>query len=138
MGADLYIDKMPGETRRGGFEGRYFRDCYNNTGLFSVISANTSHELSWWKTVGRKNLGFDSEGRLTVKGAKKWLAELEPIMAEFKALPTLYYSDYSLMTHKDEKGKIIENPKEYHDWADLLLTFLRTAIELKSTITMSV
>jgi hypothetical protein len=145
MGADLYIQKLDETRTHGGFEvskeavdDGYFRDCYNSSGLFSMISANTGKELSWWITAGRKEL-FTKDGRnMTVKGSKQFLAEIEPIIAEFKALPKLYSSEYNMGKRRSEKGKKIKDIKQYHEWADLLVNFLKLAIEKKSQIIWSV
>jgi hypothetical protein len=146
MGADLYIDNLPRENQIRGFEvskdaveAGYFRDCYNGGGLFAVINASSGHsDLSWWQTVKRKDL-FDAEtGKMTVEGTKKWLAELKPIIAEFKALPVLYLHDYDMVKHCSIRGDKVKHKKEYYDWVDLFVGFLEKAIELKSTITFSV
>ena len=145
MGADLYIQKLDKTRTHGGFEvskeavdDGYFRDCYNGYGLFSIISANTGKELSWWQTAGRKEL-FTKDGRnMTVKGTKQFLAEIEPIVAEFKTLPKLYSSEYNMEKRCSEKGKKIKDIKSYHEWADLLVNFLKLAIEKKSQIIWSV
>jgi len=145
MGADLYIEKLDDTRTYGGFEvsleavnDGYFRDCYNGIGLFSVISANLGITLSWWQTRDRKGF-FNKNGCMTVAGAKKWLAELEPIAVKFKKLSKLYRSEYNMKKKCSEKD--IKNPldkKEYHEWMDLLLNFLKIAIKLKSPIIWSV
>ena len=149
MGADLYIKNLPKDKQITGFEvsdearaSGYFRDCYNEGGLFAVISSNTGNELSWWATASRKSLfkQIDDEFCMTVKGAEQWLAELKPIINAFVKLPSLYYSVYNVTTHGYDKGKDIEDSevKEYRKWAKGLIKFLELAIKLKSPIIWSV
>lgn len=144
MGADLYIVKLDGTRTHGGFEvsedavnDGYFRDCYNSAGLFAVLSANTDKSFSWWHTASRKEL-FAKNGNMSVKGAKQLLSEIEPAVAELKSKKVLYYSEYDAETRKAGKGKKIKDIKEYHKWADLLVNFLKLAIEKKSEIVWSV
>lgn len=150
MGADLYIKNLPRDKQYCGFDvsdearaNGYFRDCYNDGGLFAVISTNTSHDLSWWQTADRKGMFVENEedGQcMTVDGAKKWLKELTPIVSEFEKLGTLYYSEYNLEKHCHEKGKRITKSevKEYHKWARGLINFVELAIQLDSQIIWSV
>jgi len=131
MGADLYIEKMPRDAQYLGFEVSekavdlgYFRDCYNSSGLLAVMSATLDEAFSWWGTADRKDL-FNNEGEMTVEGAKKWLAELEPHITKFvnsSELPNI------------EK----EDIQYYHDWSNLLVKFLKLAIEQDSNIIWSV
>ncbi len=144
MGADLYIKKMDRNRQYTGFEVSeravnlgYFRDCYNDVGLFSVISANLGVSLSWWQTQDRKEL-FCKDGNMSIAGCEKWLKELEPIIKQFKELSVLYDSNYSMKKRCCEKGIKIKNIKEYHDWADNLINFLKLAIKKKSTVIWSV
>jgi len=46
----------------------YFRDSYNATSLFWILG------LSWWNDTGNE---LDEEGRLSVAGCKKLLAEVK-------------------------------------------------------------
>jgi len=146
MGADLYIDKLPREAQYRGFEvsadarkAGYFRDCYNDGGLLTVINANTGSDLSWWATQERKEL-FNKDGDMSVKGAKVWLSELKPIADSFVKLNELYYSEYDLNTHTVHKGERIKDTDvaHYHEWAKGLIEFLELAISLKSKILWSV
>lgn len=147
MGADLYIKKLPRKAQYRGFEvsddarkAGYFRDCYNEGGLLAVISANTNNNLSWWRTADRKELFSKARGDMTVKGAKQWLSELQPIVAEFVNLPELHYLEYNVKTGKRDIVKPIEQSevKEYRIWANGLIEFLELAISLKSQIIWSV
>lgn len=146
MGADLYIKDMDRKKQYTGFEvsdkarkNGYFRDCYNDGGLFSVLSANTGKNLSWWELNRREEL-FNSEGNLTVAGAKILRAELEPIIKEFLNLDKIHYSRYELMSHRHEKGIEVDKSEmnEYKEWAQGLLDFLDLAISKKSEIIFSV
>ena len=149
MGADLYIKNMDREKQSTGFEvsdkarkDGYFRDCYNDGGLFAVMSANTDKELSWWGLARRKELFSDNDEEclMSVDGAKKLRDELEPIIKGFLKKKKMYYASYSLDNHKNEKGKEIDkkNVKEYRDWARGLLEFLDLAISCDSEIIFSV
>ena len=142
MGADLYITKMPRKPQYTGFEVSkkavdvgYFRDCYNSYGLFAIMSDNLGKTFSWWETAGRKEL-FNKSGNMTIEGVKQLLEELEPIVKRFKKLPKLFANVYQ--GDDEYKKKPIKNIKEYHDWADLLIRFLKTAIKKESTIIFSV
>lgn len=147
MGADLYIKKLPRKAQYRGFEvsddarkAGYFRDCYNEGGLLAVISANTTNNLSWWKTADRKELFSKEHGDMTVTGAKQWLSELKPIIEEFNKLPKLNYLEYNPKTMKRDIIKPIEESEvqEYRKWANGLIEFLELAISLKSQIIWSV
>ena len=146
MGADLYIEKMPREEQyKNGFstsvETGYFRDCYNDNGLFAAISTNTKHDLSWWHTVDvHKDDWFDKKGIMTVEGTKEWLKELTPIITEFENLPELYHGEYNLEKHSFIKSQKMtkKNVKEYREWARDLIKFIEKAIEKDSPIIWSV
>ena len=150
MGADLYIKNLPRDKQMCGFavsdEARangYFRDCYNDGGLFAVINSNTGNNLSWWQTADRKDLFVEDkdDGQcMTVEGTKLWLCELILIVDTFTKQDTLYYSNYNLEKHCHEKGKKITKSevKEYHKWARGLIDFIELAIKLNSPIIWSV
>jgi hypothetical protein len=150
MGADLYIKNLPRDKQMCGFDvsdkaraNGYFRDCYNDGGLFAVMNSNVGSDLSWWQTADRKDLFVKDEecGQLmTVEGAKLWLCELIPTVDKFTKLDTLYYSNYNLEKHSHEKGKRItkSEAKVYHKWAKGLMAFLELAIKLDSQIIWSV
>ena len=86
MGADLYIKKMPRGPQYTGFELSdraidlgYFRDCYNQHGLFAFLSKRTGEELSWWQMCANKNW-FNKSGDLTVVGAQELREKLLPYL----------------------------------------------------------
>ena len=149
MGADLYIKNMEREPQYTGFEVSqravdvgYFRDCYNEWGLFSIMSATLNQTISWWQTSDIKSwFRKDKEDGLimTVEGAKKWWAQLEPLLKEFIDSPKIYRNEYvspgkskRLLIRKKED---IECMKEH---AHLLQRFIKFAIEQKSEIIWSV
>ena len=156
MGADLYIKDFP-YTHRGfevserAVKSGYFRDCYNQYGLFAVVSATLKNvELSWWRTVDRKEL-FTKEGDMTVEGAKIFLAELTPIFKKFKKRKTVCTRELIFdkprqinqdgtrkYTYKYKQNGDKEKIEEYRQWADNLLTFLTLAIDNNKQIEWSV
>jgi hypothetical protein len=167
MGADLYIEKLPDETRRGGFEvseeavqSGYFRDCYNPYGLFWVMRAtlgdkDVSWGLSWWVLVGDDDNGGyarpdlferNEEGctAMKVEGVKIWHAELKPLIEKFCKRKVLYTEDNHKLDEKTKKYVGVKkkiDPKEiaeYRRWAKSLLTFMEIAIQNNSRITFSV
>jgi hypothetical protein len=111
MGADLYIQSKKISKPEG-----YFRDPYNDSGLFAVISDTLGITLSWWRLRNRNEL-FNEKGEMTVEGIKTWLTELEPVMERFKAKCADRYYMY---------------------WAESLLAYLRTAVKLNAPIYWSV
>ena len=128
-GQYLFGLKVSDKARAAG----YFRDCYNDRGLFAVMSANLDKEFSWWQTVGRKDLSFTEDGELTLKGAKQWRAELAPDIERFVALDELYEGQA-----KTSRKLSPPQTQKYRDWATGLLTFLDLAISKKSSIIFSV
>jgi len=107
----------------------YFRDCYNSGGLFAVMNQLLGCKLSWWQTVERDDLfetDTDGEQYMSVEGAKKWLAEIEPLLIQFQQLPAF----------RKENDPV--DSARYRKWAGLLLQFLRLAIEKESPILFSV
>ena len=139
MGADLYIEKMDNKDDRLWLEVSdravargYFRDCYNAGGLFAVMSATLGKQLSWWEMSERVGL---KDRVLPLAQVIKWQADLEPLIAAFKRRRVLYYNDYATK----KRGKVAKNQiKEYHKWADRLMTFCNLAIEKESGIIWSV
>lgn len=148
MGADLYIKDMDRKKQYTGFEvsdkarkNGYFRDCYNDAGLFSVLSANTGKDLSWWEIDRRDDLfNGEIERNMTVEGAKILRAELEPIIKKFLELDKICCSRYELESHRYEKGREVDDSEinEYKEWAQGLLDFLDLAISKKSEIIFSI
>lgn len=138
MGADLYIKDMDREQQYRGFEvspdavdSGYFRDCYNEGGLFAQLG------LSWWQLVGNAELGLNVNEE----------CEMEP--EQLKFFRTIVEDAYKKWAEKCKKQKTITvykgqtkiTPvyiKEYTDWYNLLIAFLDKAIELKSNVIFSV
>ena len=119
MGADLYIKKMDREEQYHGFEVSehavstgYFRDCYNEGGLFYHL------KLSWWGLADT----YYKNGTMSLKK-----------IPQFKEL--------IIQARKDsnwENNMKTDELVEYHNWYKLLLKFLDLAIEKKSSIICSV
>jgi hypothetical protein len=142
MGADLTIlKKYKGDV--GGFEvskkaveGGYFRDAYNSYGLFSVLSASTGQELSWWRFTdeAQTNGWLDDEGDLKPEGAKVLLERLEAIKPLVESKTRLETEDWQgtpqILTEDDDKFT--------REWLDLLIEFLTEAVKLDSKIGWSV
>ena len=139
MGADLYIEKMDREKQYRGFEvsdeaveAGYFRDCYNSSGLFAVMSETLDRKVSWWLMANQ--VGLNKKGVLPLANVKVWKAAMQPIIKEFISRPVLYYKDY-------EKGKTeipAKDAQEYRDWARRLERLMELAIEKESGIIWSV
>jgi hypothetical protein len=142
MGADLYITKLERQKQYRGFEVSkeavevgYFRDCYNDYGLFPFIKNNTKIDPSWWQ-LSREKKWFNKEGNMIKKGAIEFLEYITNCKLELlrRKKPYIFKSydgtENRLMTKKE-----IE---EYSNWLELLITFLNTATKLKSTIIWSV
>ena len=148
MGADLYIMKLPDETRRGGFEvsdeavkSGYFRDCYNSYGLFGIMTHTLGESISWWQTADRKELFTEDEEHglvMTPNGVKIWLKEVKELVSKFKKCKELKRGEY-LGDKKWEEIPLKKNEyQEYFDWADKLVMFLEIASKLDSGIIWSV
>ena len=141
MGADLYIKNMDRESQYRGFEVSdeavavgYFRDSYNNRGLFAVMSSTLNETVSWWKMA--REVGLNENYVLSLVEVKIWKKMILPLLEQFQKTNKLYYKDYD-----DAKKKLIKDPKEikeYHDWAGKLIRFIELAIEKKSGIIWSV
>jgi hypothetical protein len=120
MGADLYISKIPNEKRKGlGFEvsekavaAGYFRDCYNENGLFAHLSMVSGEKFSWWQ-LSKNEDWFNRNGNLKVLGAAELLRKIEVV-------------------------RPMVSEKYYQEWCDLFIKFLKKAIKLKSSIVWSV
>lgn len=147
MGADLYITKLDRESQYTGFEVSrramqlgYFRDCYNDYGLFNFIRSNTTHNLSWWQLARNKNW-FNNKGNMTTAGAKEFLGIIQNAQDQLKNKEV-----YKLEVTDYENGESIEKIEElkpdeverFRDWLQLLIDFLQLAIKKKSTIIWSV
>ncbi len=155
MGADLYIKDMDRDGQLRGFEvskdavnAGYFRDPYNDWGLFNFLRSNTKARLSWWRFAANKEW-FDSKGNMSIKGAREFreifvglrdeIAKKDKFgleVVDFDATHKLP-KDKRRLIYKTEKLSAKEI-KEYKDWLDLLIRFLDLAIRLKSKIIWSV
>lgn len=119
MGADLYIKKLDREKQYLGFEvsqkavdSGYFRDCYNDGGLFAHLGTATGEQFSWW-AFDKNKAWFNKAHELNLTGQKSLLAKVVD-------------------------ARVYVKDKEYLKWTDLLIRFLETSIKLKSTIIWSV
>lgn len=157
MGADLYVKNMDRENQYRGFEvskdavkAGYFRDCYNSHGLFQVMNATLGESLSWSAFVKDKDMFVkdDEDGTvMTIEGLKGWKERILPLLKQFKNRKVLYRSEYigkifktdwnNPDCHKKIKIKK-EDVKYYHDWADLLINFIKIAEKNNSEVIWSV
>lgn len=148
MGADLTINKLYAKNSgtTGGFEVSdeavekgYFRDCYNEGGLFAVLSVNLGKTYSWWQMNGRK--GWFNKGDMTKKGIKAWLAEMTEARDKFLAIEKpVWPGGYDIEKRAFTKGKemTLKDRGEYQAWIKRLVRFIEIAIETKDTIHWSV
>lgn len=152
MGADLYIKDLPREQQYRGFEVSkeavevgYFRDCYNDGGLFNYLRSNTGKDYSWWTMLNNKSW-FDRQKNMTVAGAKKFLTQMleaKEIIAK-RAVCELKVIDFD--SPKKVPNEIPyktlyltpKQRKDFDEWLDLLIRFLNLAIARKSKIIYSV
>jgi hypothetical protein len=159
MGADLYIKNLDRESQYLGFEvsdkavdAGYFRDCYNDSGLFNFLRSNTRLMFSWWQFSDRKSwftVTKDGDREMNIKGAKEFKKKIdlakniilrrkqEGVQLRLQVLNTEYYRDKSKPKYLTKKLSAKEE-KEYMDWLNLLLRFLETAIKMRSRIIWSV
>lgn len=154
MGADLYVKDLPREPQCTGFEVSkkavdigYFRDCYNDSGLFPFINANTTHSLSWWRLRDRKEW-FEKKGdeeEMTVKGAKEFLGIIKDAKRQIEGRTSLREQTYNSVKSKTLGIEAYDNRKLtkkeitwYKTWLDLLIKFLELAIKENSNILWSV
>ena len=141
MGADLYIKDMNRESQYRGFEVSkeavevgYFRDCYNDGGLFSNLG------LSWWELAGKFKLD-DNEREMTLAQIPEFRAILTEAISNFKPptgdkLMSCFDKDD---LPKTEAEATIRYREYFIDcWANLLLRLLEIAEEKKSNIMWSV
>ena len=140
MGADLYIEKMDREGQYFGFEvsdraieAGYFRDCYNNFGLFSVMSNTLNETISWWKMADEVGL---KKGILPFEKVKEWKKRMFSLLEKFNKQTKIYHANYE--TKAKDKINDPKEIKEYHAWADKLMRFIDLAIEKESGIIWSV
>ena len=124
MGADLYIKDMERESQICGFEvsvdavdNGYFRDCYNDSGLFAQLG------LSWWETMDMEEFKTNENWEMNVEQLK-----------EFKK----YVNNAYLKWLEESKDKDEEYVCEYATWCGLLLRFLDKAISINSPVIFSV
>lgn len=112
MGADLYIECMDRKKQYTGFRTDvnvgYFRDCYNESGLFSKLG------LSWWLITSKNPEWFNKEGNLTVEGSERLLSLIKVARKQTRL------------------------NKEYDKWYKQLENLLKSAIKQKSNIIWSV
>lgn len=152
MGADLYIENMDREKQYTGFQTKvdfgYFRDCYNDGGLFNFFRSNLTKDddWSWWQMIDDKKYKVDEEGNMPIEGAKEFLKRVEEAKKELdkKDKYILKYTDWT----RDENGKMNTKEKtkemsdaeasEYIAWTQDLIDFLKLAIKKKSRIIFSV
>jgi hypothetical protein len=139
MGADLYINKLSGkagayEVSYKAIKNGYFRDCYNDGGLFNFIRSNTVYDPSWWQ-MARDTEWFKKDGyTMTVRGATEMLAEVR----EWQRM-TNQMKQFVLKMYEADPQKL--NPAEityYKKWLGWLIEFLEIAIKMRSTISWSV
>ena len=168
MGADLYIRDMDKTKQITGFEvswkavkSGYFRDCYNDWGLFNFFRSNTGKEYSWWQFQKNKewfaklkDADGDEEDMMTPKGAELFLKIIDDarhIIEKKKKLIMLIvnFEETELLRKagkikdvaewvRTEKVLTKKEAKEYKDWMYMLIMFLQLAIELQSPIIWSV
>ena len=164
MGADLYIKNLDRQKQYTGFEVSeravdvgYFRDCYNSYGLFAIMSENLGELYSWWQTYRERKELFrkNNDSQMTVSGAKKWLAELEPAIERFKKVKKMRAKIYDFEANQKrqkETGKMgglddiiykrvalkNEEQKDMIEHGELLIRFLKLEIKLRSPIIWSV
>ena len=117
MGADLYVKGLPphicgGEVSQKAAKAGYFRDCYNDGGLFANIG------LSWWQMVSQ----FKKEGKLDDDG------NLKPH----------FVSDFSKIVEDAFKASKVSKKKEYIEWMEVFRTFIKTAEKVGEGIEFSV
>ena len=144
MGADLYINSLPDETRRGGFEvskeavkSGYFRDCYNGWGLFAIMSATLDETISWWQIFYKKKwFSTKNNSTMTSKGCKKFWEWMEPKIEKFLKKRKFYRYDYEKWGGDPIKKEITEpdDIAAIKEHAKLFREFYKYAIELKSTV----
>ena len=156
MGADLYIINMDRKKQYLGFEisqkaidAGYFRDCYNDYGLFNYIRSNTSEELkskfSWWQMCDNK-AWFNKSGNMTTKGAIKFLQLVKKAKAEIdkkdEHILNIFDPEATKMNFRDMKYKLLKLGKkedeEFQKHLSFLIQFLVKSIELESNILWSV
>jgi hypothetical protein len=170
MGADLYILKMDKEKQITGFEVSrravdvgYFRDCYNDYGLFPFINTNADmkEQFSWWQFSDNKSWFTETEDErnMNVAGAKKFLRLVEKAQRNILKKKELYREstdhdklhqlgkglpiDKALAPEMFEKAKVRtkltdKEKKEMLEWLELLVSFLRLAVKKNSPIGWSV
>jgi hypothetical protein len=147
MGADLYILKVydPGtigwvfdhtltSVRKG-----YFRDPYNEGGLFNFLRSNTTHDdLSWW-ALRAKTEWFNRKRNMTLEGVRDFLDIVCDAKEQIYLKDKLYLDVYD---HQDKIKKrellSFSDGLEYKEWLECLIVFLELAIKKRSTIKWSV
>jgi hypothetical protein len=133
MGADLYIEKMDEDAQYTGFgvpdKARnlgYFRDCYNEGGLFAWLTRNTGYEYSWWGFRETNKDCFNTEGNLKVSGLDTFMSYV------LKAKGKVDGIDRSFGPRGEKLGK--KNHEFYVNWYNGLIEFVELAKKKKSKI----
>ena len=147
MGADLYITKIYKDCfsfdgtlasiRRG-----YFRDCYNDGGLFAFLRNNSDFKgLSWWAITDKKKEWFNRQGNMTIEGSKLFLELIKQVKDQVYSQDR-YVMEHSVFPEKQYRTETIPldalEVMEYKEWLECLVAFLELAIKKKSTIQWSV
>jgi len=121
----------------------YFRDCYNDYGLFNFINSNTDMDLSWWVLAEKKGW-FKNSVMVEPDKIKEFLNLILKAQEKLKQKKTFVINRYgwnestnTIFTEDKEKLKQKE-VKYYFSWLKDLIKFLKTAINLKKPIEWSV
>jgi hypothetical protein len=149
MGADLYITKLDRKSQYLGFEVSknavnkgYFRDPYNNFGLFNFLNSNVHvvgvGAFSWWHFADRKDW-FNRKGNMTIEGAEEFYNLVSQAQQKIEKKRVFYLNIYDHKLGKDVKRELTkEEVKGFKEHLQLLVDYLQLAIKLKSTIIWSV
>ena len=151
MSADLYIKNMNQKKQYQNLKSAYttvyldyFKDDYNNYGLFNFLRSNLNKEFSWWQFADNEKW-FDKKGNMTVKGAiefKKIILQAKEDLSKKK----MFYLKILNLEEIESSGHIKYNLKKltkkevkkffYH--LELLIKFLILAIKQKNKIIWNV
>ena len=148
MGASLTIEGMgkfaggPIKLSESHVRLGYFRDTYNEYGLFSVMTNTLGKTFSWWITNDREDLFendmkmtpkgckkyredlFEDDMKMTPEGCKKYWNEMKPNIRLFLRAKKYYrYNDHPIDGEKDKY--LIRRPKEIEEIKDHALLFDR-------------
>jgi hypothetical protein len=146
MGVDLYINSLPDETRRGGFEvseaavrSGYFRDSYS--GLFSIMSATLGETISWWQLRDRLEWFDDDNSDMTPEGCKAFWSWMKPKILVFLSKKEYFRNEWQGEAADGPTIVPMKDPDQIafaKEHADLFMKFYRYAIELGSSVHWSV